>query len=503
MSSRWLVCLIVGLATQGASAQTAPVAADDWGDDEGYTQQADVEDSGPVAPMPPPDLPSESPTPRPYAGAVWTSGHWYWDGDQWQFKSGGWVERMPGYQYVNGYWAEDGDVWRWVSGGWAPQGSTDVEIPVEVAAEDVTATQAPPALRVETPPPAPSVGYTWTPGYWYWGSNGYEWISGSWMEPPRPGLVFVSPHWIRRGPSYVFVGGGWAWNGSVRVIVPVYRHAHIAFSFGRPNPFLRTWYRYPGVSWRYYGYGHQRYRPYYSSSRPGYYGPRAHPASPVQRYHPSNNFRSGGYRNDGRPNGPRASGGGWGGGVRSQDSGRPSGGGWNGTRGGPPGGRGNSGNVHQGSGSNGGWGGSSGGGRPSSSGGGPRGNDARPSGGGWGGTSVRTTSGGSGGGWSGGGSSVRSSNSGGSGGGSSARPSSSGSGGGWSGGGSSVRSSGGGSGGGWSGGGSSVRSSGGGGGGWGGGSGSGASHGASGRGGGGGGGGGRGGGGGWGGGGHR
>ncbi|RKH08650.1 hypothetical protein D7V97_18890, partial [Corallococcus sp. CA053C] len=355
MSSRWLVCLIVGLASQGASAQTAPVAADDWGDDAYVEQQSNEDDNGPVAPTAPPDMPAESPSARPFAGAVWTSGHWYWDGDQWQFKSGGWVERMPGYQYVNGYWAEDGDVWRWVSGGWAKQGSDEVEIPVEVASEDVTATQAPPALRVEAQPPAPAPDYTWAPGYWYWGVNGYEWVEGSWMEPPRPGFVFVSPRWVRRGPSYVFVGGGWTTYGSVRIIVPVYRHASIAFSFGRPNPFLRTWYRYPGVSWRYYGYGHHRYHPggYHRSSsygyggRSNYYGPRSHPASPGPRYSPYN-----GGRGNGRNGGYHESSGGWGGG--NSGGGRPSGGG------------NSSGHHQQGGGGSGGWGGgSSGGGRPS------------------------------------------------------------------------------------------------------------------------------------------
>lgn len=413
MGSRWWVGLIVGLATQGAFAQTSPVAADDWGDD-AYAQSNVADDSGPIAPSPPPDLPAESPTPRPYAGAVWTSGHWYWDGDSWQFKSGGWVERMPGYQYVNGYWAQDGNIWRWVSGGWAPEGSTEVEIPVEVASEDVTATQAPPALRVEAPPPAPASDYVWAPGYWYWGANGYEWVAGSWMEPPRPGLVFVSPHWVRRGLSWVFVGGGWGWNGSVRVVVPVYRHAHIALSFGRPNLFLRSWYRYPGVSWRYYDYGHTRYRPGYHSSysRPGpyRYGPRVHDASPV---------RPGG-RGDSRPGPYRPQGNG----AHPSNSGNSGhGSNWGGTRSPPPGGRGTSGGVHQAGGSSsparppsggggrsssgsGGWGGGSSSGRVHQTGGGSsssHGGGGRWGGGSGGGSSHGASSrGGGNGGWGGG-----------------------------------------------------------------------------------------------------
>ncbi|WP_279637360.1 YXWGXW repeat-containing protein [Corallococcus interemptor] len=377
MGSRWWIGVIVGLATQGAFAQTSPVAADDWGDDGYEQQQSNADDSGPIAPSPPPDLPNESPTPRPYAGAVWTSGHWYWDGDSWQFKSGGWVERMPGYQYINGYWAEDGDVYRWVSGGWAPEGSTEVEIPIEVASEDVTATRAPPALRVETPPPAPAVGYTWAPGYWYWGANGYEWVSGTWMEPPRPGLVFVSPHWVRRGLSWVFVGGGWGYNGSVRVVVPVYRHAHISVSFGRPNVFLRSWYRYPGVSWRYYGYGHHRYRPNYHYARPGpyRYGPRSHDASPGRYNGPSHGGGRGGYSRPG-PYRPQGSG------AHSSNNGGGNSGGWGGTRSPPPGGNGTRGGsgAHQ---SSGGWGGgSSNPGRPSSGGGG-RSQSSGGGGGGW------------------------------------------------------------------------------------------------------------------------
>ncbi|MBU8900099.1 hypothetical protein DRW03_18620 [Corallococcus sp. H22C18031201] len=289
-SSRWWVCLAVGLATQGAFAQTAPVAAMEPAS-ESYGDSDMDDDSGPVAPSPPPQLPAENPTARPDSDSVWASGFWFWDGGQWVFKSGGWVERMPGYQFVNGYWAQDGDVWRWVSGGWARPGSTDVEIPIAVDNEEVTTAQAPPPLRQEVRPQPPAPEYVWAPGYWYWGVGGWDWVTGGWIVPPRAGLAFVSPRWVRRGPSWVFVGGGWASRGTLSVSIPVYRHASIAVTLGRPNVFLRSWYRYPMVSWRHVP--EPRYR--YHDGRWTHYESRVRAPPPSHYHSASPGPRSGGH----------------------------------------------------------------------------------------------------------------------------------------------------------------------------------------------------------------
>lgn len=39
-----------------------------------------------------------------------------------------------------------------------------------------------PAPRVEVIPAAPSVGYTWVPGFWQWNGRDYNWIPGYWRQ---------------------------------------------------------------------------------------------------------------------------------------------------------------------------------------------------------------------------------------------------------------------------------------------------------------------------------
>ncbi|MET0403731.1 MAG: hypothetical protein ABW123_15075 [Cystobacter sp.] len=280
MSPRWWMYLMVGLAAPVVHAQTAPAYSQDaqsYGYDDGYTE----EEAGPIAPYAPPALPNEVQSARPYRDAVWASGHWYWDGNEWRYNSGTWIAPMPGYQFVNGYWQQTGSGWGWVSGGWSRPGTTDVEIPVAVTNEEVVASQAPPAPQYESPPPAPAPSYTWAPGYWYWSGANWTWITGSWMAPPRPGLAFVTPRWVRRGPSWYFVGGGWALGGSNRIVVPEYRYANVSVGWGRPSHFVHTWRRYPMFHWsRPYGYSRSGYRYAPHRDRDWNWGSRHHNSRP-------------------------------------------------------------------------------------------------------------------------------------------------------------------------------------------------------------------------------
>ncbi|WP_253910700.1 hypothetical protein [Pyxidicoccus fallax] len=104
------------------------------------------------------------------------------------------------------------------------------------------------------------------------------------MAPPRPDLVFVAPRWVRRGPSWYFSCGGWAVRGSVRVTIPVYRHAGIRVSWGHPYYFSHAWSRYPVVrhyEYRRWGDRHWRHdRGHYRGHDSRWRGPRHHPASP-------------------------------------------------------------------------------------------------------------------------------------------------------------------------------------------------------------------------------
>ncbi|WP_426749180.1 YXWGXW repeat-containing protein [Myxococcus sp. Y35] len=251
------------LAAPLVHAQTAPVPASE----PGYSEYAyddtefEDEDTAPLAPYAPPALLAENPPARPYPGAVWASGHWYWDGNEWRFNQGAWLAPMEGYRFINGYWEPDGRMWRWVSGGWARYDSTVVEIPVAVTSAELTTQQAPPPLRVEHAPSPPAPNYVWTPGYWYWSGASYVWVGGVWAAPPRPGLVYVSSRWVRRGPSWYFSAGGWAPRGSVHITVPVYRHASITVARRHPHYFAHSWRRYPAVRHHVYHYGNHRRGP--------------------------------------------------------------------------------------------------------------------------------------------------------------------------------------------------------------------------------------------------
>jgi hypothetical protein len=262
MTPRYWACLVALLAAPVVQAQTTPLPA--WEpDDSGYEDSGAHDDAGyeeedvPTAPYAPPELPEENPPNRPFSGAVWASGHWYWDGEEWRYNAGTWLAPMPGYRFINGYWEQDSQGWRWVSGGWARLDSTMVEIPVAITGGEALATsRPPPPPREERAPPAPEPGLTWTPGYWYWTGVEHVWVEGTWAAPPRPGLVFVAPRWVRRGPSWFFSCGGWATRGSAQVTIPVYRHAGIRVSWQHPQYFSHAWRRYPVVRhYEYRGWG--------------------------------------------------------------------------------------------------------------------------------------------------------------------------------------------------------------------------------------------------------
>jgi hypothetical protein len=68
---------------------------------------------------------------------------------------------------------------------------------------------APPAVRVEVAPRAPSPRHFWLPGYWGWRPReGYVWYGGRW-EIARPGWVWERSHWYRDGGRWHFAHGHW------------------------------------------------------------------------------------------------------------------------------------------------------------------------------------------------------------------------------------------------------------------------------------------------------
>jgi hypothetical protein len=73
----------------------------------------------------------------------------------------------------------------------------------------VTSTATPPPLPEENQPALSQDGSLWTPGYWYWRDQGYFWISGAWMRPPRVGVLWTPAYWGSAGTVFVFHPGYW------------------------------------------------------------------------------------------------------------------------------------------------------------------------------------------------------------------------------------------------------------------------------------------------------
>jgi hypothetical protein len=73
----------------------------------------------------------------------------------------------------------------------------------------VRVTIAPPALRLEVAPPAPSLRHQWIAGYWAWRASRQVWIEGHWILPPGPGYVWQPASWENRGGIWFFYEGYW------------------------------------------------------------------------------------------------------------------------------------------------------------------------------------------------------------------------------------------------------------------------------------------------------
>jgi hypothetical protein len=76
-----------------------------------------------VAPKPPPPVRYEAPPPPPPDRAelvVWDPGHWRWDGHDWAWQPGHYIERpRREAHWVPGRWAARPDgTWAWVEGRW-------------------------------------------------------------------------------------------------------------------------------------------------------------------------------------------------------------------------------------------------------------------------------------------------------------------------------------------------------------------------------------------------
>jgi WXXGXW repeat (2 copies) len=78
-----------------------------------------------------------------------------------------------------------------------------------VVYSDVAVTDTePPVARDEVIGVAPSPGYFWIGGVWFWEGGRHVWHPGYW-QAPRPGYRWVPHTWVRTGGAWHLRGGRW------------------------------------------------------------------------------------------------------------------------------------------------------------------------------------------------------------------------------------------------------------------------------------------------------
>ncbi|MBB5056024.1 hypothetical protein HDF16_000693 [Granulicella aggregans] len=68
---------------------------------------------------------------------------------------------------------------------------------------------APPAIPVYEQPICPGDGFIWTPGYWEYTDDGYEWVDGAWVAAPYTGALWTPGYWGYGGSGYFWNAGYW------------------------------------------------------------------------------------------------------------------------------------------------------------------------------------------------------------------------------------------------------------------------------------------------------
>jgi hypothetical protein len=161
-------------------------------------------------PLPPstPDTVGEQPSQQ----HVFISGHWrwqdgsyVWDAGHWEMPpttnsawvAPRWEKKDNGYVLVEGYWQESA-------------GETVATAEAASDADTEIVEEAPPPPEREIIIERPSPAHIWLGGYWGWRAGRHVWIGGRWDLPPRQDVIWVAPHWVRRGHGYIFVQGCWS-----------------------------------------------------------------------------------------------------------------------------------------------------------------------------------------------------------------------------------------------------------------------------------------------------
>ena len=80
----------------------------------------------------------------------------------------------------------------------------------QVIVPGVRVTVAPPPVRAEVRPMAPSRNHIWIAGHWAWRHGGHVWMPGHWALPPGPGYRWVAARWVNQDGAWTFYEGHWA-----------------------------------------------------------------------------------------------------------------------------------------------------------------------------------------------------------------------------------------------------------------------------------------------------
>jgi hypothetical protein len=67
--------------------------------------------------------------------------------------------------------------------------------------------QAPPPVKAEVKPAAPSVTAIWIDGHWQWNGNRYVWKKGHWEKKAKG--AWVKGQWKKTGRGHKWVPGHW------------------------------------------------------------------------------------------------------------------------------------------------------------------------------------------------------------------------------------------------------------------------------------------------------
>jgi hypothetical protein len=137
---------------------------------------------------PPPPMQTYAP-PAPYAGAQWIEGHWEWNGAQYVWVEGSWVQGQPGLVYLQPRWERRGGGYVYVDGGWSGGAGVVVQPGPSVTGTVVVQPQRGPVVVQPQPAPvvvrpAPAGAVVVSPGR----------AAGVVVAPqPAPGRVVVQP----------------------------------------------------------------------------------------------------------------------------------------------------------------------------------------------------------------------------------------------------------------------------------------------------------------------